>query len=58
MHLEKYHELHNFNISEAIDPEKCSYFNAKKQLFQNTLREWTCSRVPNTAQILMAALLY
>ena len=50
-------QLHSLNISEVIDSDKCSYLNAKKQLFQNTLLEWTCSRVPNPAQILMAALL-
>ena len=55
--LGKEDQLHSLNISKVIDSKKCSYMDAKKQLFQNTLREWTCSRVPNTVQILMAPLL-
>ena len=53
----KKHQFHRLNISEVIHSKKFSYFNAKKQLFQNTFREWTWTRVPNTAQILLAALL-
>ena len=49
VYLEKKDQLHNLNISEVIDPEKCSDLNAKKQLFQNTFHQWTCSWVPNTA---------
>ena len=33
VHLEKKDPLHRLNISEVIDPEKCSYFNALKLLF-------------------------
>ena len=55
--LEKKDQLDSLNISEVIDSEKCYYSSPKKQLFQNTLREWTCSWVPDTAQISMAALL-
>ena len=55
-HLEKNYRLHSINISEVLHSEKYSYLNAKKQLFQNTLQEWTCSRVPNTAQMFIGAL--
>ena len=57
VYLEKKEQLHTLNISEVIHSEKCSYLSAKKQLFQNTLRESTCSHVPSTAKIFMAALL-
>ena len=57
VYFEKKHQIHSLNISKVIDFEKSSYLNTKKQLFQNTLREWTCSRIPNTAQIGMGALL-
>ena len=56
-HFQKKDQLHSFNISEVIDSEKCGYLNARKLLFQNTLRESTRSRVKNTAEINMAALL-
>ena len=49
--------LDSLNISEVLDSEKFSYLNVKKQLLHNNLREWAHSRVPNTAQIYMAALL-
>ena len=57
LYLEKKYQLHNLNISEVIDSEKCSYLNVKKQLFQNTLRESKCLHVPNTAEILLVTLL-
>ena len=57
VYFEKNDQLDSLNISEVIYSKKCFYFNAKKQLFQNTLRRWTCSLVPNTAQVLMAAFL-
>ena len=47
-YLEKKDQLHILNISEVIDSKKRSYLNAKKQLFQNNLQQWTHSRVPNT----------
>ena len=31
-YFEKKDQLHSLNISEFIDPEKCSYFNARKLL--------------------------
>ena len=33
LYLEKKYQFCNLSISEDIDSEKCSYFNAKKQLF-------------------------
>ena len=56
-HFKGKDELHRLNISEVIKYEKCRYLNDRKLLFQNTLRESTCSRVPNIAQICTAALL-
>ena len=57
MHFEKKDQLYKFNISEVIDSEKCGYLNARKLLFQNTLPESMWSRVLNTANLIMAALL-
>ena len=57
LYLEKKYQLHSLNISEVIDSEKCFFLNVKKQLFQNNLRESKCSRVPNTAEILLVTLL-
>ena len=57
MHFEKKDQLYKFNISEVIDSEKCGYLNARKLLFQNTLPESTWSRVLNTANLIMVALL-
>ena len=54
---EKKDQLDSLNISEFFHYEKCSYLYAKKQIFQNTFHDWTCSRFPNTAKISMAALL-
>ena len=33
VHFEKKDQIHRLNISEVIDPEKCSYVNARKLLF-------------------------
>ena len=57
VYLQKKHQLDSLNISEVIDSEKYSYWNAKKQLFQNNLWESAHSRIPNTTQICIAALL-
>ena len=38
-HLGKKDQLYNLNISEVLDLDKCDYFNARKLLFQNTLRQ-------------------
>ena len=40
-----------------INSEKYGYLNARKLLFQNTLRESTSSRVLNTSERTMGALL-
>ena len=58
VYLEKKDQFRNLSISEDIDSEKCSYFNAKKQMFQKTFWESTSSRIPNNAQICMAAVLF
>ena len=50
VHLEKKDHLYSLSLSEVSDSEKCGYFNAGKLLFQNTVRESTCSRVINTAE--------
>ena len=50
-------QLHRLNISEVIDLEKCGYFNPRKLLFENTLPDSTCSRVPNNGETYIAALL-
>ena len=49
--------LYSLNTSELIVSKECGYLNALKLLFQNTLREWTCSRVLNTAEMTMGLLL-
>ena len=53
-HLEKKYQLDSSNILEVIDSEKCSCLNAKKLLFQNTLQESTCSRLPKTVPVCAA----
>ena len=45
--------LHSLIIFKVIGSKKYSYFNLKKQLFQNNLPVWAHSRVPNIAQIWM-----
>ena len=50
-------QLHSFNISKVIVPEKCGNFNSRMPLFYNTLPESKYSRVPNTAETCTAALL-
>ena len=57
MRFENEDQLHSLNISEVIDSEKCGYLNARKLLFQNTLRGSTCSRVENVDVICTAPLL-
>ena len=58
VHFEEKDQLHTLNIWEAIESEKCGYLNAWKLLFYNNLRESAYARVPNTAVICTAALLY
>ena len=43
--------LRSLNISKLINSKKCAYLNGGKLLFQNPLRELTCSRVSNTDEI-------
>ena len=57
MHVRKKDQLYSLNIWEVTDSEKCGYLNARKLLFQNKLRESTCSRVLKNVDITMAALL-
>ena len=44
-------QLGSLNMLEVIESGKCGYLNAWKLRFWNTLRESTCSRVPNIAEI-------
>ena len=37
-HFTKTDQLHSLNILEFIDPEKCSYFSARRLLFYNILQ--------------------
>ena len=57
VHFEKKNHLYKLNILEVIHSEKYGYLNARKLLFQNTLRESMCSRPLNTAETTTAALL-
>ena len=57
VHFEQKDQLYSLNILEVSDSEKCGYLNPRKPLFRNTLRESTCSRVLNTADTTMEALL-
>ena len=54
-HFWKKDQLHTLNTWEVIESKKCGYLNARILLFQNTLQESTCSRVPNTAEVSTAA---
>ena len=54
-HFEKKDKLHSLNILEVINSEKCGCLNTLKLLFQNTLPESKCSRLPNTAEIYTTA---
>ena len=48
---------HSLCIGEIIDSKRRCYLNVKKVLFQNTLQQSTCCKVPNTAEICTAPLL-
>ena len=50
-------QVHSVNILQVIGSEKCGCLNDRKLLIWNTLQESTFSRVQNTAEIYMAALL-
>ena len=55
VHLENKDQLDSLYSFKVINSEKCTYLNAKKLLFQNTLRESTCSQVQNTGEIYTTA---
>ena len=57
MHFGKKDQLYSLNISVVTESENCGYLNARKLLFQNILRESTCSRVLSTADTAMPAIL-
>ena len=57
MHVRKKDQLYSLKIWQVTDSEKCGYLNARKLLFQNNLRESTCSRVLKNVDTTVAALL-
>ena len=57
MYVQKKDQLYSLNIFQVIDSENYGYWNARKLVFQNTLRESTGSQVLNTAETTMEALL-
>ena len=50
-------ESPSFSISQIIDSQRGGYLNVQKALLQNTFRQSTCSRVPNTVEISTTSLL-
>ena len=54
-HFVKKGQLYSLSSWEVIDSEKFGCFNARKLLFQSTLRQSKCWRVPNTAEMFLAA---
>ena len=56
-HFEKKCESPSFSISQSIDSERGGYLNVQSALLQNTFRQSTCSRVPNTVEISTTSLL-
>ena len=56
-HFEKKGESPSFSISQIIDSERGGYLNVQNALLQNTFRQSTCSRVPNTVEISTTSLL-
>ena len=55
--FERKDQFHSSNILEVIESKKCGYLNARRLLFQNTLWESRCPRLPNNDQIWTAKLL-
>ena len=55
--FDKKAESHSFSICQSIDSERGGYFNLQSALLQNTFRQSTCSRVPNTVEISTTSLL-
>ena len=50
-HFEKNDQSYSLSITEIINCEKGSYLNVQKAIFHATLRQTTCYRFPNTAEI-------
>ena len=50
-YFEKKDQSYSLSITEIINCETGSYLNVQKAIFQATLRQTTCYRVPNTAEI-------
>ena len=55
--FQKKGEVHRLIICEVIESQNCVDVNARKLLFNNTLRESMCSPVPNTVEICTEGLL-
>ena len=56
-YFERKDESQSLSIPEIINFEKGSYLNVQKAIFHARLRQTTCSRVPNTAEISLEPLL-
>ena len=50
-YFEKNDQSYRLSITEIINCEKGSYLNVQKAIFHATLRQTTCYRFPNTAEI-------
>ena len=50
-HFEKNDQSYSLSITEIINCETGSYLNVQKAIFHATLRQTTCYRFPNTAEI-------
>ena len=55
--FQKKGQVHSLIICEVIESQKCVDVNARKLLFNNTLPESMCSRVPDTVEICTVGLL-
>ena len=56
-YFERKDESQSLSIPKIINFEKGSYLNVQKAIFHARLRQTTCSRVPNTAEISLEPLL-
>ena len=50
-YFEKKDQSHSLSITEIINCETGSYLNVQMAIFHATLRQITCYRIPNTADI-------
>ena len=50
-YFEKKDQSYSLSITENINCETGSYLNVQKAIFPATLRQTTCYRVPNTAEM-------